>query len=685
MAFRKIRTQLLVVLLSVIFISMISLSLVSYIGSKRIIENQIDINMKSELTKQLDQIQVNMEKVSILAGQIARNVESSYTLNDIRIYEEMLSKTIFDNNLIFGSGIWFEPFTVKSDEKYAGTYIYKDGDKAVITYDYLKEDYDYLSSPWYKELLSNPPSPTYTNLYYDAVVGKTVTSCVVPMYNSNGTIMGAVTVNIEMNALQNMINNILVGDKGFISLLDNKGYYLTNRGEKSAVKQNVLTSKNSSLKELGGKIYENEKGEGEYISEGMKYKVYYANITQFDWHILVQVPMAEIERPVNELALLLIFILAAAIVASAFIIILQTNVLTKSIRRANLFALSLSKGDFTTKPLKVRGKNELSQLEASLNTMLSDNKEVIKSIAIDTDHVRKTSVELNTAALYLTKEYETIKDAISEVNEAMTNASATTEELNASVEEVHSSIEILSQETEESTKMIHNIKERAQIVGERSEASYKRADSLVKENELNLESSLADAKIVNSIGAMAQNISEIAEQVNLLALNASIEAARAGEAGRGFAVVAKEIGNLAAQTTFTVTEIQQTTGDVLDAFNNLINHSNGILKFLKETVTIDYGEFVNTAKQYGQDALEIHKVLNRISHMTLGIDGIMKDVGNAITDIADGAQNTAANGNKIQTNVVSLAEIVNNIVQIIEREKEISDDLTKMVEKFRLD
>lgn len=684
MAFRKIRTQLLVVLLSVIFVSMITLSLVSYMSSKKIIENQIDVNMKSELTKQLEQIQVNMQNISILAGQIARNVESSYSATDLVLYENMLGKTIFDNTLILGSGIWFEPFTYKSNEKYTGTYIYKDGDKAVTTYDYLNEEYDYFSKDWYKIVTSKPAGPSYTKLYYDAAIGKTVTSCVAPMYNNEGAILGAVTISIEINALQDMINNILVGDKGFISLLDEKGYYLTNRGEKSAVKQNILTSKNSSLTELGSKIYENEQGKGEYISENMRYKVYYANITQFDWHILVQVPVSEVERPVNELALLLVLILTAALVVSAVIIILQTNILTKSIRRANLFAMNLSKGDFTTKPLKVRGKNEISQLELSLNKMLEDNREVIKNIAVGTDNVMKTSQELNTAAYYLTKEYETIKDAIGEVNEAMTNSSATTEELNASVEEVHSSIEILTKETDTSTKMIHKIRERAQKVGERSETSYNRAGTLVRENEENLESSLEDARIVNSIGAMAQNISEIAEQVNLLALNASIEAARAGEAGRGFAVVAKEIGNLASQTTATVSEIQQTTGNVLEAFQNLMNHSTGLLRFLKDTVTTDYGEFVKTAKQYGQDALQIQEILNKISHMTLNIDRVMKDVGNAISDIAEGAQNTAANGNKIQNNVGSLAEIVANISEVIESEKEISAELTKMVGRFKI-
>ncbi|MFV0344403.1 MAG: methyl-accepting chemotaxis protein [Anaerocolumna sp.] len=685
MRFKKIRSELLVVLLSVILISMFALSLVSYMGSKRIIENQIDVNMKSELTKQLDQINVNMEKISILAGQVARSVESSYTTTDLSVYETMLSKTIYDNDLIYGSGIWFEAYAKNSAQKHAGTYLYKDGDKSVTTYEYITEENDYLTKDWYQSVSVNSTSNVYTNLYYDALSGKTLTSCVAPMLLEDGTLLGVVTINIEMNALQDMINNILVGDTGFMSLLDSKGYYLANRGEKSAVKQNILTSKNTSLKELGNQIYENEQGDGEYTLDGLSYKAYYANITQFDWRILIQIPMSEIEKPVNELALLSGVILVAAMALAAFVIVLQTNVLSKSIRSANSLALYLSKGDFTIKPLKVKGKNEIAQLEVSLNTVLLNNKEVIKSIAYGTDNVKNISEELNRSAISLANEYETIKGAIIEVNEAMTSASATTEELNASVEEVHSSIEVLTLETKASTEMIDKVKERAQKVGEKSQVSYVRAGVLVKENELNLESSLQDAVIVNSIGTMAQNISEIAEQVNLLALNASIEAARAGEAGRGFAVVAKEIGNLAAQTTATVSEIQLTTEEVLKAFNNLISNSSGLLKFLKETVTNDYGEFVDTAKQYGRDALQIQEVLNKISAMSSGIDSIMKDVENAIADIAEGAQDTAANGNKIQSNVGSLAEIVSNISDVIKSETQITEELTGMVGRFKID
>lgn len=273
---------------------------------------------------------------------------------------------------------------------------------------------------------------------------------------------------------------------------------------------------------------------------------------------------------------------------------------------------------------------------------------------------------------------------MSKVNEAMMSSSAASEEVNASVEEVNSSVNVLSGETDKSRQLADEIRARAKAIELKSKQAFDNANNLSGEFEINLSKSIENAKVVESIGTMANVISNIAEQINLLSLNASIEAARAGEQGKGFAVVAGEIGKLAGETSKAVDQIQKTIIDVQGAFDRLTDDSKSLLSFLTQTVTPDYGAFVDTARQYGLDAESIEIFSNKLAVMSEDIERIMGEVGSAIQNIAESAQSTADNSSKTMESIHEVSGVVDEVSDMSKDQQKIAGDLSEVVRTFKL-
>lgn len=145
MKFKKISTRMLAFILPAIVLAMVVLTVISANSSRNIINRQIQSYMSSELRAQIGDIQEYLDIVSNTATTLSRSVGSTYLTTDLKTYEQMLSKVISDNDLVLGSGIWFEPYAYDSMQEYVGPYVYKDGAKNVVTYDYSNAGYDYFN------------------------------------------------------------------------------------------------------------------------------------------------------------------------------------------------------------------------------------------------------------------------------------------------------------------------------------------------------------------------------------------------------------------------------------------------------------------------------------------------------------------------------------------------------------
>lgn len=647
MKFKRIRTKMLVTLLPVIVIAMVVLTVISALSSSDIVNEQIGETMEATLDAEAGTIDDYLNVVQSMAMTISRTVGTTYKEMELSQYESMLAAIIVDNDMVLGSGIWFEPYVYDAKEQYVGPYIFKDGDSVAVTYDYSNAEYDYFSQEYYT-LAKNATEPIITDPYYDATSDTIMSSCTMPMYDGN-TYIGCVTVDVELSSIEKVISEVQIGEAGTAFLLSKSGTYLAGvDSQKITDAQSVLEEGNTSLAKAGNAIISAESGETSYTDEkGTIYNVYYNSIPSTGWHIVIQIPKEELMQSTVQLLYKLAAVGVTALAICCLIVLLQISSIAKSIRRVQIFAQNLAQGDFTINALEVKSKDELGTMGNSLNDMYIGNRDVISNISGYSAEIADSSKLLNTSSEKLLGEFKEIHEYMSQINEAMLTASAATQEVNASAEEVNSSIEILESETKEGLKVSQDIKKRAASVEEASRSSYQSATQLSTQFEQRLDNSIENAKVVANIGEMTNIIAEIAEQINLLSLNASIEAARAGEQGKGFAVVADEIGKLAGETAQTVGNIQTIIVQVQDAFQQLSGDSKALLAFVKETVTPDYNQFVDTAGQYGKDAEFFAQISDKVYGMSSDVQKIMEEVTLAIQNIAKAAETTAETGSRV--------------------------------------
>ena len=683
MSFKKIGTKMLVMILPILILAQVILTIMSASSSNELVDKKTQESMAAELRANSSEVSGYLQDVETLAEAIAVSVASSYTYTAWEDYEKMLQEMIAMNDIVLGSGLWFEPYVYDPEQQYYGPYVYKDGGNAVTTWEYSNAEYDYFTQEYYTNAMSSDV-PMITDPYYDPTSETVMSSCSTPIV-VNGNKIGCVTVDIELTAITEIIGNIKVGSTGAGILTAADGLLIAGYDDAKVQSGAYLTEDdNSSVVSMMKDVLANENGLTKYKAGKTNYNVYYDTIGLTGWKLMVSIESYELLQPIYLLVNKLIAVCIIAIIVAVIIIVIGIGGVAKTIRKVQNFATELAEGDFTVNELSVKGKDELAVMSSSLNEMYGNNKGVIQSIADYSIEINEASNGLKRSAEELKMEFDKIVDVMTEVNSDMMNSSAATQQLSASVDQVAQSTDNLNDETKGSLELATDIQKRAAEIGRNSQEAFDKSQTLQTKFETKLEESIAQSKVVENIGEMASVIADIADQITLLSLNASIEAARAGEQGKGFAVVATEIGKLAGQTSDSVEKIQDTISGIQDAFEGLATNAKQLLEYVSNTVTPDYKKFVEVAERYGQDAETIKETSEQLSQMTDSIQTIMNEVKDAIANIAEATQNTAANSGNVMDSVEGLSETVVEINGMSDKQNNISEHLTDVVNRFKL-
>ncbi len=684
----SLRAKMLLCILPVMAIAMIVLTYIAATSSKATIREATLAQMEQSVTASVNAVDGNLDVIKNTCVNITEMISTSYKFVTMDNYKGTLTAIIQENDSILGAGIWFEPYAFDSNEMYIGPYWYKDGSNIVETWDYSNAEYDYFNEAYYTNAKALPQgSATITDPYYDSTSGLIIASCSAPIYD-NGTFVGCVTVDMELSGIQGMVSSVKIGRTGTAIMTSSDGTYIyTNDDSKVQNAVKITEDSNASLAAAGAEVMANASDTvaSTSFTEGNDvYMLLYKVVPDVNWKAMIRMSVDEMDEEVNALTRKLIMILIIALFIGAAIIYVFVMSISKSINNVKAFAGSLASGDFTVSKITSKSGDELGQMSDSLNNMFESNKDVITKISDGSVQVSETSTGLASMATELSSQFTSIQGNISGVNDAMMSSGAATEEVNASVEEVNASVHQLAAETEKTSSEAADIKSRARDIERQSKQAYDNAISIAEQRESDLVEANEKAKVVDQIGTLADTIAEIADQINLLSLNASIEAARAGDAGKGFAVVASEINKLASSTSEAVEQIRDTIDGVQEAFGTLSNSSGELLEFIKDTVTPDYDHFVNVAKQYGDDADAFGGSSENIAQMVENIRASMEEVSKAIQNIAESTQDTADLSSKVNDSVMAAADVVSNVNDMSTKQEEIAGTLEEIVGKFKL-